>query len=188
MHAAVLCLIVIAAGWLLASQLFKAPRTALLGAGELATLIAVPEELGELQQVELWSVALGAGSAGDDGIRHLLTHYPFGAETCFVNLHQLVSGQPVFVTREGIFHERRAGRRLLALASGADVADTSINAEPRQLRQRTLATALFRRGYQAITITSHTDAHGLHSPDPGTLARCVKLLAGMIRELDREEL
>jgi hypothetical protein len=165
----------------------RGPQPAILGAGELATLIAVAEELGELQQVELWTVALGAGSAGDAGVRDLLERYPFGFDTCFINLHHMTTGQPVFVTREGLLRERRSDRRLLVVASEADAADVTINAEPRQLRARTLATLLFRRGYRTITISSHADGHGPPQPDPQTLERCVKLVVGMIRELDQEE-
>ena len=164
----------------------RGPRPAVLGAGELAVLIAVAEELGELQQVELWTVALGAASVGDAGIRHLLDRYPFPAETCFINLHHMTGGQPVFVTREGLLRERRSDRGLLALASAADTADVSINAEPRQLRRRTLAAQPLRAGFRTITITSHTDTPGLTSPNPATLERCVKLVVGMVRKLDEE--
>ena len=164
----------------------RGPQPAVHGAGELAVLIATAEELGELQQVELWTVALGAASVGDAGMRHLLDRYPFPAETCFINLHHMTGGQPVFVTREGLLRERRSDRRLLALASEADAADVSINAEPRQLRRRTLATQPLRAGFRTITITSYADAPGLASPHPATLERCVKLIVGMIRKLDEE--
>ncbi len=165
----------------------RRPQPAILGAGELATLIAIAEELGELQQVELWTVALGAVSAGDAGIRHLLERYPFGLDTCFINLHHMTAGQPVFATREGLLRDRRSDRRLLALASEADAADVTINAEPRRIRRRTLAAVPLRRGYRTITITSHPDVRGFVSPNPRTLERCVKLVVGMIRELDHEE-
>ncbi len=180
-------LLLVTALALLGRRLFDGPRPAILGAGELAVLVAIAEELGELQQVELWTVALGAVSAGDAGIRHLLDRYPFGADTCFINLHHMTAGQPVYVTREGLLREHRSDRRLLALASDADAADVTINAEPRRIRRRTLAAIPLRRGYRAITITSHTDSGGFVSPDPRTLERCVKLVVGIIRELDREE-
>lgn len=157
------------------------------GTGELAVLIAVAEELAELQQVELWTVGMGAGSAGDAGIDDLLERYPFGADTCFINLHDMAAGHPVFVTREGLLREVRADRRLLALANMADAADVSINAEPRHIRRRTLAAVAHKHGYRALTITTHTDTSGFASPDPRTLERCVKLVVGMIRELDQEE-
>jgi hypothetical protein len=172
---------------LLAWRRIQGPQPTLVGAGELAVLIAIAEELSELQQVELWTIALGAVSAGDAGIRHLFERYPFGVETCFINLHHMTTGQPVFVTREGLLHERRSDRRLLAVASEADAVDVSINAEPRRLRRRTLAAALLQRGRRTITITSHPETHGFVRPDPRTLERCVKLIVGMIRELDQEE-
>ena len=121
-------------------------------------------------------------------MRHLLDRYPFGQDACFVNLHHMTAGQPVFVTREGLLRDLRSDRRLLALASNADAADVTINAEPRQLRTRTLAALPLRRGYRTITITSHPETRGLASPDPRTLERCVKLVVGMIRELDQEEM
>ena len=137
--------------------------------------------------MELWTIAFGAVSAGDAGIRHLFERYPFGVETCFINLHHMTAGQPVFVTREGLLHERRSDRRLLAVASAADAVDVSINAEPRRLRRRTLAASLLQRGYRTITITSYPDTQGFVRPEPPTLERCVKLIVGMIRELDQEE-
>jgi hypothetical protein len=143
--------------------------------------------LSELRQVELWTVAFGAVSAGNATIHHIFERYPFGVETCFINLHHMTAGQPVFVTREGLLHERRSDRRLLAVASAADAVDVSINAEPRRVRRRTLAAPLLQRGYRTITITSHPDTSGFVRPDPLTLERCVKLVVGMIRELDQEE-
>lgn len=170
-----------------ASQWRRRLEPAVAGAGELAVLIAVAEELGELQRVELWTVAVGAGSVGDMAIQRLLERYPFATDTLFINLHHMTAGQPVFVTREGLLREVRSDRRLLALASEADAADVTINAEPRQLRVRTLVAQLLRRGYAGISISSHPDSQGGASPDPGTLERCVRLIAGMIRRLDTEE-
>lgn len=170
-----------------ASHRQQGPRPAVLGAGELAVLIGVAEELGELQQVELWTVAVGGTSTGEAGMQRLLELYPFGVDTCFVNLHQMSAGQPVFVTREGLLREQRSDRRLIALAGRADADDVTINAEPRQLRQRTLAATALRRGYRAITISSHPEASTFTTPDPQTLERCVRLIVGMIRGLDREE-
>jgi hypothetical protein len=160
-------------------------RPAIAGTGELAVLVAVAEELGALQRVELWTVALGAVSIGDSGMRHLLERYPFEQGTYFVNLHHLAVGQPAYVTREGILRERRSDRTLLALASGADAADVSINAEPRQLRQHTLAALPLRWGYPTLTITTHADQRGWTSTDPATLERCVKLVVGIVRALDQ---
>ncbi len=54
-------------------------RPAIQGAGDLAVLVAVAEELGELQHVELWTAALGAVSVGDSGIRELLKALPVRA-------------------------------------------------------------------------------------------------------------
>jgi hypothetical protein len=118
---------------------------------------------------------------------HLLERYPFEADTCFINLHHMTAGQPVYVTREGLLRERRSDRRLLALASQADAVDVTINAEPRRLRLHTQAAVLLRQGRCAITISSQPETHGFVRPDPGTLERCVKLVVGMIREMDQEE-
>lgn len=181
------CMLVVMVVVIVASQWRRRLQPAIAGAGELAVLIAVAEELGELQRVELWTVAVGAGSVGDTGMRRLFERYPFPTDTFFVNLHQMTTGQPVFVTREGVLREVRSDRRLLALASEADAADVTINAEPRQLRARTLAALPLRRGYGGISISSHPDTRDVANPDPGTLERCVRLIVGMIRQLDSEE-
>jgi hypothetical protein len=182
------CMLALMVAAIAASHWRRRLQPAIVGAGELATLIAVAEELGELQRVELWTVAVGAASVSDAGMRRLFERYPFGTDTCFINLHHMTTGQPVFVTREGVLRESRSDRRLLALASEADAADVTINAEPRQLRVRTLAALPLRRGHATISISSHPDSRGVANPDPGTLERCVRLIVGMIRQLDREEI
>jgi hypothetical protein len=181
------CLLALMVVAILVGQWQRRLQPAIAGAGELAVLIAVAEELGVLERVELWTVAVGAASVTDAGMLRLFQSYPFESGTCFVNLHHMTAGQPVFVTREGSLREVRSSRRLLALASEADAADVTINAEPRQLRARTLAAQPLRRGYPAISISSHPDGRGIATPDPGTLERCVRLIVGMIRQLDAEE-
>ena len=61
------CMLALMVVVIAASQWRRRLRPAIVGAGELAVLIAVAEELGELQRVELWTVAVGAGSVGDMG-------------------------------------------------------------------------------------------------------------------------
>ena len=180
------CMLAISAAAIVTTQWRRRLRPAIAGAGELAVLIAVAEELGELQRVELWTVAMGAASAGDVGMRRLFERYPFGNDTCFINLHHMTTGQPVFVTREGVLRERRSDRRLLALASAADAADVTIDAQPRRLRTRTLAALPLQRGYPGISISSHPGSGAVATPEPGALERCVRLIVGMIRQLDSE--
>ncbi len=98
----------------------------------------------------------------------------------------MTTGQPVFVTREGVLRERRSDRRLLALASAADAADVTIDAQPRRLRTRTLVALPLERGYSGISISSHSGFGAVATPEPGTLERCVRLIVGMIRQLDSE--
>ncbi|MBA3947618.1 MAG: hypothetical protein H0X37_24065 [Herpetosiphonaceae bacterium] len=165
-------------------QTARVPQPAVLGAGELATLIGVAEELSALEHTEVWTVAAGAAATGDASLRHLLRHYPFDHTTAIINLDRITGGSPVYATREGVLRERRANRQLLSLASAADAHDMRINAEPRPLRRRTLAHLPLRRGFAVITVTSHPDIHTLASPEVDTIARCVYLVVGMLRELD----
>jgi hypothetical protein len=161
------------------------PFPAIYGAGELATLLMVAEELESLQAVEVWILALGGSTVGSENIRTLLAHYPFTpAETCVINLHNVVGGQPVFVTREGLLRERRSDRMLLAAAADADAADIAIDAEPRRLRERTLAHALLQQGFRTLSISSHAHRARYTSPDPETIERCVRLVLGLVRSLD----
>ena len=172
--------------WVLARRVRFAPLPAIYGAGELTALAMIAEELEPLQSVEVWVLALGGSTVGSENIRTLLAHYPFApAETCVINLHNLSGGQPVFVTREGLLRERRSDRMLLAAAAETDAADITIDAEPRRLRERTLAHALLLQGYRTLTISSHSHRSLYTSPDPETIERCVRLVLGMVRALDR---
>ncbi|HEX6289238.1 MAG TPA: hypothetical protein VFZ66_08615 [Herpetosiphonaceae bacterium] len=174
--------------WLLRRLVVPALLPAIHGAGELTTLLMVAEELEPLQAIEVWTVALGGGSVGHESIAALIEHYPFSpADTCIINLHNISAGQPVFVTREGLLRERRSDRMLLALAADADALDMTIDAEPRPLRQQTLAQAFHRQGLPAISITSHSDASVFANLDADTIERCVRLVVGMVRGLDAAE-
>lgn len=164
------------------------PLPAIHGAGDLATLLLAAEELEPLTHVEVWMAALGGGTVGHESIRALLERYPFSSrDTCFINLHAIATGQPAFVTREGVLRERRSDRLLLALANATDAADLQIDAAPRRLEQRTLAQALLAQGQRVITITSQADAAPVISPDPATIERCVRLVVGMIQRLESEK-
>jgi hypothetical protein len=168
--------------------LFPGLLPAIHGAGELTTLLMVAEELAPLQTIEVWLVALGGGSVGYESIHALTERYPFlPVDTCIINLHTITAGQPVFVTREGVLRDRRSDRMLLALASDTDAADITIDAEPRRLRQHTLAQAFHRLGYRAISISSHSDTSVFASIDAATIERCVRLVVGMLRGLDAAE-
>lgn len=171
--------------WIALRPLMPAPVPAIHGAGELTTLLMIADELEPLQHVEVWLVALGGGSVGHESVHALMRHYPFSpSDTWVINLHHITAGQPVFVTREGVLRERRSASVLRGLASDTDAADLMIDAEPRRVRQRTLAQSLLRQQFRAITITSHSDATPFTSPNAGTIERCVRLVAGVIRGLD----
>lgn len=168
--------------------LFPGLLPAIHGAGELTTLLMVAEELDPLQTIEVWMVALGGGSVGHESIDALTERYPFSPnDTCIINLHNITAGQPVFVTREGVLRDRRSDRMLLALASDTDAVDISIDAEPRRLREHTLAQSFHRLGYRAISISSHSDTSAFADIDAATIERCVQLVVGMIRGLDAAE-
>jgi len=155
------------------------------GAGELATLLMVAEELPPLRNVEVWMVALGGGSVGGASIRALVERYPFlPADSWVINLHSITSGQPVFVTREGVLRERRSASLLQALASETEAADLEIDAEPRRLRQPTVAQAFARHGFGTLTISSHAGSEPYTGPSVATIERCVRLVVGIIRRLD----
>lgn len=172
--------------WVASRRAVPVLLPAIHGAGELAALLLIAEELTPLAAVEVWMIALGGGSVGHESVRALIERYPFSAQdTWFINLHAISAGQPVFVTREGRLRERRSHPALLALATDIDAADVSIDAEPRRLRQRTLAQSVLRLGFRTITISSHNAAAPFTSPDAATIERCVRLVVGMIRGLDR---
>ncbi len=171
--------------WIVLRLWDRTPLPAIYGAGELTTLMMVAEELEALYAVEVWIVALGGSTIGTENIRALFAQYPFSAaDTCIINLHAINGGQPVFVTREGLLRERRSDRMLLAAAADADAADITIDAEPRRIRERTLAQALAHRRFRTITISSHSDVSPFVTPDPATIERCVRLVVAMIRGLD----
>ncbi len=186
MTAAVLAAIAAAfSAWILLWRWQRRPLPAIYGAGELATLLMVAEELEPLQSVEVWVVALGGSTIGYENLRALLAQYPFApSDTCVINLHNVSTGQPVFVTREGLVRERRSDRMLLAAAADTDVADITIDAEPRRLQERTMANTLLQQRFRAITISSHGEKSPYSSPDPSTIERCVRLVVGMVRTLD----
>ncbi len=162
-----------------------ASHSAAYGAGELATLLMVSEELPLLHSVEVWMVALGGGSVGGASIRSLVERYPFSpADTWVINLHNITAGQPIFVTREGVLRERRSPSMLQALAGETEAADLHIDAEPRRLRRSTAAQAFTRKGFGALTISSHAGGEPYAGPDPFTIERCVRLVVGIIHRLD----
>lgn len=173
------------AGWIAVRRATPAFVPAVHGAGELTTLLMIAEELAPLKQVEVWPVALGGGAIGHESVRALIERYPFSpADTWVINLHNITAGQPVFVTREGMLREHRSASALRGLASDTDAADLTIDAEPRRLRERTLVQPLLREGFRAITVSSHLDHAPFTSPDAQTIARCVRLVVGMINGLD----
>ena len=163
----------------------RMPVLARHGTGELAALLGSAEEVGQLRQVEVWTVAAGGSVVGEAGLRKLLRQYPFDGTTVVINLHHITNGAPVYVTREGLLRLRRSPAQLLALAAHADADDARINAEPRALPSRTLAQFWQRNGFAAITLTSH---HGVEAApadvELATVQRCVWLVVGMLRALD----
>ncbi|MFL5801017.1 MAG: hypothetical protein ACJ8CR_04670 [Roseiflexaceae bacterium] len=177
--------------------LLRAPATpgAVSHAGALAVLLASAEELTSLEQTELWAVALGASASGA-GLADFLRRYPFDREmTLFVGVEGVGAGNLCYVTREGVLRERPADPLLLQLAAAADTADSLINAEPRPYRRELTAAARLRRtGRHALTIAclgadGETPYRGSREDtpaaiDPQTLDRAMRLIVGLVRQID----
>jgi hypothetical protein len=168
-------------------------------AGALAALLASADELANLERTELWAVAIGASASGA-GLADFLRRYPFDREmTLFVGLEGVGAGNLCYVTREGLLRERPADPLLLELAAAADSADPLINAEPRPYRRELTSAARLRRtGRHALTIAclaadGETPYRG--SPedtpaviDPQTLDRTMRLIVGLVRQIDAASL
>lgn len=137
------------------------------GTGALAVLLNATEQLSNLLQIEVWSVALGATDGGA-GIADFLTRYPFPREeTLVIALDRLDVGQLVYVTRERGLLAQQADPYLRTLAANVDAANPLINAEPRLAPYAsTLAAPLLARGYRALTLTSYQDNR---NPTPGNV-------------------
>lgn len=192
-----LAYLVVAAGvdwWLRSAQ---ASPGAIHHAGALATLLACAEELTAAQHTELWAVALGASQSGE-GLADLLRRYPFEpSNTSFIVLEGLGVGSLAFVTRAGLLRQIVSDEQLLAAATTADAGDPLINATPQPiLYGPTVLERLRRNGWQAIGISS-LDAEGkpplrgsaADTPDKlkaDVLDRAVRLVLGIVRQLDKE--
>ncbi len=164
------------------------------GAGALAVMLAAAECLQSLQQVELWAIAPGATSTGDNGIRDLLRRYPFTqADTLILSLENIVPGDLRWATREGIYGQYAADDLLVQLATQGQTATPEIAADIRPSNAaNSLAMPLHRRGFRAISL--HTQARFtleegediLELCNPQTMHQAVQLLVDMIKHLDNE--
>jgi hypothetical protein len=177
--------------------LLRAPTTpgAISHAGALAVLLTSAEELSALERTELWAVALGATSSGA-GQADFLRRYPFDQEmTLFVEIAAIGAGNLSYVTRQGVLRERPADARLLQLVAAADAAEPLIDAEPRAYRrERTIAARLLRARKRALMITclgadGETPYRGSLDDTPAvidgpTLDRAMRLVAGLVRQID----
>lgn len=191
---------------LLVSLLPRRPlhNPALSGAGGLAVLQAIAEQIPSTRSVELWGVGIGASTTGSYGVRDLLNRYPFPrAETLFLSLEGINHGGPVCVSHEGAFRQWRADPLLLDLASRAratiPAGDTAIQIRPYPAAT-TLALPLHRRGYRTLAILTD-DAPSPASPaarsanrqnpehpgetfSPATIERTVQLVVSIVQQLD----
>jgi hypothetical protein len=131
-------------------------------AGALAVLVSACESIEELDYTEVWAVALGATSDGS-GLRDLLRRYPFDqSSTLLIGLESLGSGGLYYLASEGWPQRRSADPELLAIAEAAAAASDT-GARPAHYRGGdTLAAALARHGFRALTVAS-LDASG-HRP------------------------
>jgi hypothetical protein len=194
---------------LLVSLLPRRPRRnpALGGAGGLAVLQAIAEQIPSTRSVELWGVGVGSSTTGSYGVRDLLNRYPFPrAETLFLTLECIDHGVPVCVSHEGAFRQWRADPLLLDLASRAQATipagDTAIQIRPYPAAT-TLALPLHRRGYRTLAILTD-DVPSPTSPaspaarsanrqnpepsgesvSPTAIEHTVQLVVSIIRQLD----
>lgn len=165
-------------------------------AGALAVLLSAVEELAAMERVEMWAVGVGAATRSSDGVADLLRRYPFEqGSTLFVSLEGLGNGPLCYLTREGVLREHGADPLLLKLAAAADAADPLIDVEPRPFRSRTvLGHALHQARRRVLTITCLDDnGHMVNAGsvndapaaiDASTLERAVRLVIGMMQQLD----
>ncbi|GAB4189503.1 MAG: hypothetical protein OHK0022_01860 [Roseiflexaceae bacterium] len=191
--AAALLLLGVQSTWLA-----RAPGSsgAISHAGALAVLLSTVETLGPTERVELWAVGLGATRAGD-GLADLLRRYPFERErTLFVALESIGAGELAYLTREGLLREVQADALLLGCAAAADTADPRVNVAPRPYRNATLAGRLLRDSRRALAIIClgpdgrpplyASPADTPDAVDPVLLERAVRLVGGIVRQIDRE--
>ncbi len=164
-------------------------------AGALAVLLSTVETLGPTERVELWAVGLGATVPGV-GLGDLLRRYPFERErTLFVALESIGAGELAYLTREGLLRQVRADTALLGCAAAADAADPRVNVAPRPYRGATLAGRLQRGGRRALAIVClgadgrpplYADPADLpEAVDAALLDRAVRLVAGIVRQIDQ---
>jgi hypothetical protein len=172
---------------LVADMLPLAPGPADGGLAALAALVVAASRLGTLERVEVWAAAVGAAGSDQWGAASLARRFPFEPEmTVVIALEQLDSGQLVYGTREGALVPRRADPLLLRLAAAADGADPRIDAEPRPLAGAGgLAAPLRRRGLRALTVVGRP-ALAAAPADPALIERAARLVAGIVRGLERE--
>lgn len=181
-------------------QMMLSPTTqgAVNHAGALAILLASAEELGTLQHTELWAVPLGATQTGA-GLTDFLTRYPFDRDhTLFIGIESIGAGSLCYVTREGFLRSRPADPLLLQAVTKADLHDPFINTLPhRSLHEHSLVRPLQHQGWRTLTLTCF-GADGNHpyqgnqqdTPDivdPDILDRALRLVVGLIRQLDTFE-
>lgn len=168
-------------------------------AGALTAMLGVVEELDQLENTELWAVALGATSTGHEAVQDMLMRYPFPpAETLFLSLPLLEPGALMVATHEGLLGQHRADAPLLKLATERAALQQSINLQRRPYQDTSSPTALLlSRGYRALTLcTEPRSAHPALSEADRTdrtqlvqlpLAQAIQLLVEMIQYIDQTD-
>lgn len=154
----------------------------------LAALVATMARLTNLQQVELWTVALGAAANGDTSVRTLLHSFPFDpATTLVIGIEDLAGAHLAYATREGALFGRPTDPLLLRLADAADAADTTIDAEPRPFTYDDALTAGFRRrAFRTLTIFTAPGAAQPPAASHLLTEQAVRLTTGIVEQLERE--
>lgn len=165
-------------------------------ASGVACVLSAVEEMGTLEQTELWVVATGCEESGLVGMARFCDAHPFDPEaTFFINVDHCGAGRVAFTTREGMLWRLSCGERLVAAARGAVEAEPKLEVQER--RFHTMLTDAFiplRRGYPALSIMAfdsrgvlphwHWPSDTIENIDWKTLEGAMELLRRTIRRMD----
>lgn len=163
-------------------------------AGSLAVLLHVAEHVTTLHTVEVWVVALGATTTGNNGLRDFLNRYPFPhAQTLFFVLES-IEGEPLsYIPYEGIVRQWKADMLLKHLATTVSTVVTSEQIQPHpHSRLSSLASPLHSKHYRVLTFATNKVEGAVSRPlsdtdmHAQTLEHATQLLLGIIRRLDND--
>ncbi len=177
-------------GWLwlsvatLPPQPVPARHTAQSGA--LAAMLATTERIADLQDVELWAVALGATTTTTHAIEDLLTRYPFEPDsTLFIHIAGIHQPPLTVAQHEGLRGQYRADP-LLHDHLHTTARQLGVTLHDGTWRQaHTSSSYLLAHGYRVATVLSHIPPAVTTAITNDTLEATVTLLAGVVQRLDQ---